>query len=266
MIHGWRGLGKTHIAMGVAASVASGKPFLTWECTTPRNVLYVDGELPIEILKERAQTAFECIGVPPQGNLRFITPELQTKRIPCLANPDGQKHLERYLDGIDLLILDNLSTLAGSNIEENSADSWSIMQDWLVHLRGLNLAVILVHHSGKSGQQRGTSRREDVLDTVIGLSRPKDYQECQGCRVVISFEKDRIFASRGHKNIEASLFLYDGKHTWETRTVEQAKKDYVIQLLDDGLTNSEIAKAVDCDKAYVSRIKKQWENDQGQNS
>ena len=33
--------------------------------------------------------------------------------------------------------------------------------------------VLFVHHSGKGGQQRGTSRREDVLDTVIALRYPK---------------------------------------------------------------------------------------------
>ena len=36
-------------------------------------------------------------------------------------------------------------------------------------------SVLIVHHAGKGGQQRGTSRREDVLDTSISLRHPEDY-------------------------------------------------------------------------------------------
>jgi putative DNA primase/helicase len=35
--------------------------------------------------------------------------------------------------------------------------------------------LLIVHHTGKGGEQRGTSRREDVLDTSISLRRPADY-------------------------------------------------------------------------------------------
>ena len=40
-----------------------------------------------------------------------------------------------------------------------------------------------MHHAGKGGAQRGTSRREDVLDTVIALRQPQDYQSGEGARV-----------------------------------------------------------------------------------
>jgi hypothetical protein len=44
-----------------------------------------------------------------------------------------------------------------------------------LRLQHRGIGVLLVHRSGKSGEQRGTSRREDVLDTVIGLRRPEGY-------------------------------------------------------------------------------------------
>jgi hypothetical protein len=36
------------------------------------------------------------------------------------------------------------------------------------------------HHAGTNGRQRGASRREDALDTVIALRRPEDYSPEQG--------------------------------------------------------------------------------------
>src|SRR4029079_17688086 len=46
-------------------------------------------------------------------------------------------------------------------------------------------------HAGTNGRQRGTSRREDALDTVIALRRPKDYAPEQGARFELHFEKLR---------------------------------------------------------------------------
>src|SRR5215470_9289787 len=46
MIHAWRGVGKTHVALGIAYAVASGGSFLGWKAERPRKVLYLDGEMP----------------------------------------------------------------------------------------------------------------------------------------------------------------------------------------------------------------------------
>src|SRR4051794_33801284 len=59
-----------------------------------------------------------------------------------------------------LVVLDNLSSLAGGR--ENEGDDWRPMQDLVLSLRRRGTSTLLVHHSGKGGQQRGTSRREDV--------------------------------------------------------------------------------------------------------
>jgi putative DNA primase/helicase len=65
------------------------------------------------------------------------------------------------------------------------------MQNWLLSLRRRGISVMLVHHACTNGRQRGTSRREDALDTVIALRRPKDYSPEQGARFEIHFEKLR---------------------------------------------------------------------------
>ena len=82
-----------------------------------------------------------------------------------LSSNEGQQALERHLEGIDLLILDNLSTLLASG-SEGASDGWLPVQNWLLRLRRKGIAVLLIHHAGVNGRQRGTSRREDALDTV----------------------------------------------------------------------------------------------------
>jgi len=65
--------------------------------------------------------------------------------------------------------------------------------------------VLFIHHSGKGGAQRGTSRKEDVLDTVIALRRPEDYSPAEGARFEVHFEKARGFAGEEAEPFEAAL-------------------------------------------------------------
>ena len=82
--------------------------------------------------------------------------------------------IEAHLEGVDVLLLDNRSTLLGG-AGENDADEWYPVQSWLLGLRRRGITVILAEHTGRNGLPRGTSRREDILDAVIVLRRPADY-------------------------------------------------------------------------------------------
>src|SRR4051812_3696824 len=53
MIHAWRGVGKTFVALNVGYTVATGGEFLGWKAPGARKVLYIDGEMPAVALKER---------------------------------------------------------------------------------------------------------------------------------------------------------------------------------------------------------------------
>src|SRR5205814_2319400 len=66
MLHGRRGVGKTHVALGMAVAVAGGGTFLKWTAPKPRRVLYVDGELPSSLLQQwlaEIASAIGCGGV-----------------------------------------------------------------------------------------------------------------------------------------------------------------------------------------------------------
>ena len=62
MIYSLRGMGKTLLAMTSAYAIATGSSFLGFKTSSPRKVLYIDGEMPartmqeVERLKNRAAT------------------------------------------------------------------------------------------------------------------------------------------------------------------------------------------------------------------
>lgn len=53
LISGWRGVGKTFFVLGVLDAITRNSNFGQWECETPVNCLYLDGEMTSEDMDER---------------------------------------------------------------------------------------------------------------------------------------------------------------------------------------------------------------------
>lgn len=64
MIYAPRGIGKTHIALGIAFAVTTNTPFLNWQPMKARSVLYIDGEMPASLMQERLATMMNTQKVP----------------------------------------------------------------------------------------------------------------------------------------------------------------------------------------------------------
>lgn len=183
MIYAWRGVGKTYMAMLIAYALASGGRCLQWHAPKAVPVLYLDGEMPGAALRDRLAAIVAGADVePPEGYLRFVTPDLQPDGImPDLSTYEGQKAIDAVLGDSRVIVVDNLSCLARTG-KENEGDSWQPVAEWALRMRATGRTVIFIHHSGKGGQQRGTSKREDLLDVVMLLKRPADYSPVQGAR------------------------------------------------------------------------------------
>ena len=206
MIYAPRGVGKTQLVLGVAIAITSGGEILGWKAATPRKVLIVDGEMPAFDLQSRLKQSIRARSVsrPRRRYLRLLCADLQSRGIPDLGTDEGQEALDDVIEDEDVIILDNLSTLCRSG-RENEAESWAPIQDWALRMRREGRSVLFVHHAGKGGAQRGTSRREDILDTVISLRRPDDYSPADGARFEIHFEKSRGFMGEDAEPFEARL-------------------------------------------------------------
>jgi predicted DNA-binding transcriptional regulator AlpA len=155
------GTGKTFFAMEIAYAVATGGKFLDWVAPEPAGVLYVDGELPLNLLQERIRLLHQVHKYLP-NNFNLLARDEQEKGIPCLSQPDGQQFIEQALQpDTKLIVLDNISTLVRSGLE-NESRSWQPIQDWTLEMRLRGYSILLIHHTGKSGDQRGTSSRIDT--------------------------------------------------------------------------------------------------------
>ena len=254
MIYAARGVGKTHLALAVAYAVATGGELLGWKAPAPRRVLLVDGEMPGTALKERLQRLVQATGVSPPdpAHFRILAADTLERGLPDLASEEGQRALQPVIADADLIVLDNLSTLCRSG-KENEAESWASIQDWSLAQRRVGRSVLYVHHAGKGGDQRGTSRREDVLDTVIQLKRPEDYAASEGARFIATFTKARGLFGADAAPIDAR-FGPNGRWNW--RPASDALAERVYALADEGLTQREIAKEVGASAAGVNRLLK----------
>lgn len=228
MIYAPRGVGKTHIALNIAYAVTSNTAFLGWQPTKARAVLYLDGEMPATLMQERLQALITTHKKLPTAAFHLITPDLQQAAMPDLATHLGTMMLEPYIENIELIIVDNISTLC-RNTRENEADSWLPVQDWALKMRSLGKSVLFIHHAGKGGNQRGTSKREDILDTVISLKLPPDYNPKNGALFQIHFEKARGFFGEASEPFEAQLITQtDGSFKWVTRSLQNSSYEKII--------------------------------------
>ncbi|MBU1039990.1 MAG: bifunctional DNA primase/polymerase [Proteobacteria bacterium] len=258
MLFAARGIGKTWVALCIAVALACGRMALgRWSAPEPRKVLYVDGEMSLNMLKERLSALYPD-GNPelvPDGNLRIVSPELQGGPMPNLATREGQLALAPHIEGVDLVIVDNLATLA-INGSENDADAWRPVQAWLLELRRMGKAVLLVHHAGKSGGQRGSSAKEDILDVVINLKRPDDYKADEGARFVVDFTKARGIYGDDAKAFEAALVAGEQGATWAISFPDDGDEavQKVIALHEAGKSFREIETETGVSKSRAERI------------
>lgn len=242
------------MALGVSYAVASGGAFLSWRAASPHRVLHLDGEMPADALQQRLASIIERNGPDapsPQGDaLTFLPMDLQERGFD-LSDPADQRELEPFLDGRDLVTVDNISSLVASG-RENEAESWLPIQQWALRQRRKGRAVLFMHHDGKGGAQRGTSRREDVLDVCLGLKLPSDYSPEQGARFEVRFEKARHLTGAAVAPFEAAL----GSGGWTMKTIDDANLARVHDLTTAGLTVRDIADELGLSKSAVSRLQK----------
>lgn len=260
LLYAKRGVGKTHIALGIAYAVASGGKFLKWYADQPRKVLYIDGEMTAYSMQQRLKNIVDTNSdkKPLNDYLRIITPDLQKGSMPNLSTESGRRALEPFLEDCDLVIIDNLSSLFRSGIE-NEAESWMPIQEWSLALRKKGKTVLFVHHAGKNGLQRGTSKREDALDVVLNLKQPTEYQAKQGAHFEIHFEKTRHFAGTDAESFQVRLSKVDDKmYAWEIFDLNaDPDVEKIATLRKEGKTYVEIMGKTNQSKSQIeTKIKK----------
>ncbi len=186
-----RGGGKTWLAMLIGSAVADGYKLGEWAGGDgAREVYYFDAEMNLADVKDRAAK----LGIGGE-RFKFLSNEMLFSIAGHgvnIANTSHQAGLSAMLPDGCLFIIDNLST-AQLGMSENDNDSFDAIRDWLLKLRHRRITVLIVHHAGRNGEMRGSSRREDMAHWIIKLKDASDddgkmkafttsFSKCRNCR------------------------------------------------------------------------------------
>jgi putative DNA primase/helicase len=257
MVHAQRGEGKTRFVMAVTHAVATGQDFAAWQVPAAARVLYVDGELPTALLQKRLKELGEA-----SENFCVVSRDILLREgvvLPDLATDEGRAFLDAIIERhhSEVIVLDSLSTLIRSGIE-NEAESWAPIQYWMLGHRSRGRTVILIHHQGKSGTPRGTSKKEDTLDTVIALEEVKDDDEASdtGSTFKLKFGKKREFYGKDAAPLLLHLSTVSGTAEWSHELARDKQRDTAEALRQQGMTQGQIATELGVTQQRVSKLLK----------
>lgn len=255
MIYGERGGGKTWQAMGIAIAIATRTEFLGNKPGKARRVNYLDGEMDLVTFQKRMRQICESLGVQPQANLKVFTPESFTDLLPSINTSEGQKLIDKMLgNDWDVLFVDNYS--AWSSDGRETAEAWAPFMRWMLGHKRAGRTVIVIHHSGKAGKQRGSSKHEDALDWSINLLPDKQSTKDGALRFSLVWEKARHLASDQIAPIAVTMRQDEqGVLMWEHQqgTHKDPKIAKAIKLHQQGKGNSEIATELGVDRTTIGR-------------
>jgi len=256
-----RGLGKTFFGISLALDAAKGFPFMKWCIQKPVGVLYVDGEMPLSDYRERVSNFTDEV---PEGS--FITLSHQSfyekhEKDLDITCPQMQEAMIRLMDSkteLRLIIFDNLSSLA--KIREDKSDDWrEKCLPFLIVCRRRGVAVVLIHHTNKSGEQRGTGAREDHLDTSI-LLKPVASDDNDGAYFQVNFTKSRGVYGEEIEPFNAKLVKnLKGFLNWEIEDANINVKERLLKLIEnsgsDGITVTDASEELEVSKSAISKGK-----------
>ncbi|MDF1687962.1 MAG: AAA family ATPase, partial [Parvibaculaceae bacterium] len=257
MIFADRGIGKTFFCLSAAIAIANGEDFVSYTAPVAAPVLYLDGEMQATAMQER----FRALGgTNTKAPLYIYTPDVQDQDngTPDLGEDAGRNDINSLIEQVapKVVFIDNISTFVRTG-NENEADSWAPVQEWLVQLRKRGIAIVLVHHANKEGKQRGSHKKEDVMDVVIQLKRPDDFmQGSDDTRIKLKYTKSRHLTAKDIQEIEATLVSEDASLCWTYKAGDMAFVQAIEMLKEDSLSMADIAEEFGVSKSTVHRWKK----------
>ena len=259
MIYAKAGVGKTFLALNIACKIALGEDIFPdkWTIRKKHRVLYIDGEMPSSSMKDRIMSTINGL----EGNisildheLHIINSQLNNGITPNLSDIKWQDSLIPIIDKFDVIIIDNISTLCGGG-KENESQSWDSMSSWLLKVRALGKSVILIHHAGKNGEQRGNSKKTDILDTVIQIKSETADDTEEFTRINVIYEKTRNFKGKDAEPFQLHLKTEDNKIEWNICNIDNLLEQKVLDLYKTGeFKQRDIAQELGTNLTKINRI------------
>jgi hypothetical protein len=231
------GLGKTNLYMAAAIHMAAGRDFLHWRIPRPSRWLYVDGEMPADLAKERIVDAVRRLGGDP-GMLYYLNRNADFPDMPPLNQTvkdekwrdtmAGVAYIERIIEQIetsagklDGIILDNIQCLLVGNMQEE--EPWRAILPWCDSLSRKRISQVWLHHTGHDiGHAYGAKMREWQMDTVIAM-RPAEHPTADICFTLDFGDKHRLRKPSSRADYEPVTVIL-ARDQWSISQLEQDRK------------------------------------------
>jgi len=244
-----RGHGKSWLAMMIANAIANGTSLGEWsEGDSARRVVYFDAEMNLPDVQERGK----LVGID-SDNFAWLQHEKVfpiIERQINIALREDQEAISAILADGDVLIIDNLST-STSGIEENNGDHFDLLKGWFLELRNRRITVLVVHHAGRNGMMRGTSKREDIAHWILSL-RDDSADGDQETAFLTTFAKCRNCQAASAPALRWTIKTID--RTLQVGCTPYSGMDAMPALVADGLqTARELAEALNVTPGCISK-------------
>ena len=179
LVFGETGVGKTLLILDLAFAAATGANFLDWTSGRggePFRVMYFDGEMAAETMKERIIAAALQYGEDAEI-LIFCQDDMRLRgeSMPPFDTPAGQAWLMREVDAFhpDLIVFDSIMALTSGNMSEE--EPWKPVLPLIRTLTARRVGQIWMHHPGHDASRSfGTKTREWEMDVVLRLTKIED--------------------------------------------------------------------------------------------
>ena len=257
MVFGGAGTGKTWFAMSVLKCIAMGEDLGPWKSVEKAPVLYLDAEMTGTDVQERIVQL--GLDLAPPNMYHVYNDEYCTSIGHPKANIMSKKwraHIKKILLdlGVRVWAIDNLSSLTPMG-DENTKEDWNPINQWLLDLRYAGITSILLHHTNKAGDQRGTSARIDNINHSIKLVHPKGYQRSEGTKFDVDFQKARMNHADLKKVIDLQFRLVqsNGMSYFNIEKPDIASKFTVLRMVSEGMKNKDIADELGCSRANITK-------------
>jgi hypothetical protein len=189
-------VGKTTLLLNASVALAAGEEFwpLVSGAVKTRKVMYVDFEtnrpkmhqVLTKILSVEPYTSPDVRALVEQNILLLVDTEVDDVPL-TLSNPEHLSYVEQQARefGADLVVIDNSSSaFILRNENDNSEVAREVMLPLKNFARRTNAATVLVHHTGKPGENskqtvdaflgRGASNYGSLSRTIYGLVRAEN--------------------------------------------------------------------------------------------
>jgi replicative DNA helicase len=223
LLHAMGGVGKTMLAYYLVSLLATGKPWGNCHVTAPhRNALIFQTDESRGDSIDKAANLFQ--GVPRvKISSRWTVDHL----------PQLRKEIEAHK--AEIVIIDSLSSISRNSFYSENETEYArpilMLRDIA---QEMGCTVILIHHSNKNGQTRGTSAIFNAVSEVWNLSRPSEGSKANCTERILSIEKSR---SRRPEDClikfepETGEWLYLGNKDDEGG--RSAVKDKIVEFLSN---------------------------------